>query len=93
MYPPISYPPSMGWMLWGWTEMNHVHAYEGRTSVDMGHRHTYEGVTGPGIPMGTSHVHPYSGETSYNRGHNHTYSGMTGPAQPAEGGGHTHTHR
>ncbi|MGE5405092.1 MAG: YmaF family protein [Candidatus Saccharibacteria bacterium] len=61
----------------------HVHTYEGITTLNFGHVHNYQGVSSPAVGGVDMHTHTLQGITSINNAHTHEYSLVTSPALAA----------
>jgi hypothetical protein len=58
----------------------HVHYFNGVTTLNDGHTHKYVGITGPAVPIQGGHVHLISGVTSFDDHHIHYYGNYTEPS-------------
>ena len=68
----------------------HIHYFEGETTVDRDHDHEFKGYTSRAIPGPHGHVHYYEVYTSVDFDHKHMICGYTGPAMEVPGG-HIHS--
>ncbi len=59
-------------------QIEHVHDYFGRTSVNQDHFHTFVGTTSTESVVVDGHVHSFANETREARGHTHLMNGTTG---------------